>query len=369
MGLSLNVKKPGCMVISKKSSNPKCNVFSKESFDVLLDGNADFDQSLFEFTSTTIDNKIMESPCEVKWLGSPEKSPTMLQGTTSIFGIQCDPHTPEDQTYDISHTEVVSPDKVIPTQKMEKSDKHRNKTLSQGQKSSHESSLPAEKIAGTLPNKIRSPCHKRVFNLSQVVPCASCSAKDFAFDDGKSEECMPSTRDDTQMVPLRLSKRKQSSPKRTPLYNISNLAQDIPVEFDESFKEAAHWIKKEISASEIQVQAETEIMLSASELHGLLKKEIIEWDENAAVTENVLEEECSKVLKETSGSLQSKLDLRKSSWMNGFMMYSRIHRKKFIQKHPGFHTAMISKLMGHAWRSMSSEEQRPYTYDLNQLRL
>ncbi|GFO35774.1 RNA-directed DNA polymerase from mobile element jockey-like [Plakobranchus ocellatus] len=29
MGLSLNVKKTECMVISKKSSNPKCNLFSK----------------------------------------------------------------------------------------------------------------------------------------------------------------------------------------------------------------------------------------------------------------------------------------------------------------------------------------------------
>ena len=34
----------------------------------------------------------------------------------------------------------------------------------------------------------------------------------------------------------------------------------------------------------------------------------------------------------------------------------------YIRKNPGSHTAIISKLMGHAWRSMSIEEQRPYTY-------
>ncbi|KAL8588786.1 hypothetical protein ACOMHN_035282 [Nucella lapillus] len=56
----------------------------------------------------------------------------------------------------------------------------------------------------------------------------------------------------------------------------------------------------------------------------------------------------------------TKLDLRKTSWMNGFMMFSRLNRSKFIQAHPGVHTSHISKIMGHAWRNMTKEDQAPY---------
>ncbi|XP_076464808.1 uncharacterized protein LOC143296663 [Babylonia areolata] len=56
----------------------------------------------------------------------------------------------------------------------------------------------------------------------------------------------------------------------------------------------------------------------------------------------------------------TKLDLRKTSWMNGFMMFSRLNRRHFIQAHPGVHTSHISKIMGHAWRNMSKEDQAPY---------
>ncbi|XP_070179416.1 uncharacterized protein [Littorina saxatilis] len=63
---------------------------------------------------------------------------------------------------------------------------------------------------------------------------------------------------------------------------------------------------------------------------------------------------------ESQDKLSSKLDLRKTSWMNGFMMFSRLNRRKFIQAHPGVHTSHISKIMGHAWRNMNREEQAPY---------
>ncbi|XP_064602623.1 uncharacterized protein LOC135468350 isoform X2 [Liolophura sinensis] len=55
-----------------------------------------------------------------------------------------------------------------------------------------------------------------------------------------------------------------------------------------------------------------------------------------------------------------KVDLRKTSWMNGFMMFSRINRRTFIEANPGVHTSHISKMMGHTWRNMLEEEQRPY---------
>ncbi|KAH9512843.1 hypothetical protein Btru_036737 [Bulinus truncatus] len=71
--------------------------------------------------------------------------------------------------------------------------------------------------------------------------------------------------------------------------------------------------------------------------------------------------ESSKVLKDANLETPiNKLDLRKSSWMNGFMMYSRIHRKHFIKENPGLQAASISKLMGQRWRGMTAEQQTPY---------
>lgn len=46
--------------------------------------------------------------------------------------------------------------------------------------------------------------------------------------------------------------------------------------------------------------------------------------------------------------------------MNGFMMFSRYNRKKFIEANPGVHTSHISKILGHTWRNMSAEDQKPY---------
>lgn len=189
-----------------------------------------------------------------------------------------------------------------------------------------------------LPVKALSESH-------QVVPHPSGTSREEQYElhEKESDEDGFST-DSSQMVHLRPSKRKQPSPKRTPLFNISNKNQNIPFEFDESLKEASAWIKQELTC--------------------VVKEETIDKVdemEESHITESVLEEECSKVLREASVAVQSKMDLRKSSWMNGFMMYSRVHRKKFIKRNPGYHTATISKLMGHAWRSMTSEEQRPYT--------
>ncbi|XP_069116292.1 uncharacterized protein [Argopecten irradians] len=55
-----------------------------------------------------------------------------------------------------------------------------------------------------------------------------------------------------------------------------------------------------------------------------------------------------------------KIDHRKTTWMNGFMMFSRLNRRTFIDANPGIHTSHISKMMGHAWRNMSPHEQQPY---------
>ncbi|XP_074662750.1 uncharacterized protein LOC141915201 isoform X2 [Tubulanus polymorphus] len=57
---------------------------------------------------------------------------------------------------------------------------------------------------------------------------------------------------------------------------------------------------------------------------------------------------------------QNKVDLRKTSWMNGFMMFSRLHRRDYIMANKGMPTAQVSKLLGQTWRKMSPQEQEPY---------
>ncbi|KAK3092469.1 hypothetical protein FSP39_003178, partial [Pinctada imbricata] len=61
-------------------------------------------------------------------------------------------------------------------------------------------------------------------------------------------------------------------------------------------------------------------------------------------------------------SKPEKVDHRKTTWMNGFMMFSRLNRRSFISANPGVHTSQISKMMGHTWRNMSAEEQLPYKF-------
>ncbi|GFR97935.1 transcription factor Sox-14 [Elysia marginata] len=98
------------------SSTENCGSNESEAIDEFLGANTDFQQCPFESLSVALENKIIESPCEVKWLGSPEKSPMTLQGKTSRFGIQCDLQTSEDQPSDLAHHLFVSPNKVIPAQ-------------------------------------------------------------------------------------------------------------------------------------------------------------------------------------------------------------------------------------------------------------
>ncbi|CAC5387387.1 unnamed protein product [Mytilus coruscus] len=62
----------------------------------------------------------------------------------------------------------------------------------------------------------------------------------------------------------------------------------------------------------------------------------------------------------SSVSKIEKIDHRKTTWMNGFMMFSRLNRRSFIEANPGVHTSHISKMMGHAWRQMTSDDQFPY---------
>ncbi|RUS81192.1 hypothetical protein EGW08_011057 [Elysia chlorotica] len=341
------------------TSTEKIEVQNSESIDAFLDNNTDFHQSLFEFSSTAMENKMIDSPCEVKWLGSPEKSPLTLQGRTNKFGIQCDLQTPEDQVCDLTHTLLVSPDKVIPVQLVEEQNKNTYKACLQFPKALTNSVGGFREIKTTRLSAKIPYGSKKISEICQAIPHPSGTPwrEDADFYNSHANEAIVYLQDDSQMVSLRPSKRKQSSPKRTPLFNISNLIQNYPAEFNENLKES--WLKQELK--EPQTHSDPGIVMTTDtpqEVHP--KEEHVEMDEHF-ITQSALEEECYKVLREASVAEPTKLDLRKSSWMNGFMMYSRIHRKRFIKKNPGSHTAVISKLMGHAWRSMTVEEQRPYT--------
>uniref|UniRef100_A0A0L8IEK8 HMG box domain-containing protein n=2 Tax=Octopus bimaculoides TaxID=37653 RepID=A0A0L8IEK8_OCTBM len=69
---------------------------------------------------------------------------------------------------------------------------------------------------------------------------------------------------------------------------------------------------------------------------------------------------CESKMKTDKIEYLPKIDHRRVSWMNGFMMFSQMNRRKFINANPGVHTSHISKMMGHTWRNMSEDKQRPY---------
>ncbi|KAH9512844.1 hypothetical protein Btru_036740 [Bulinus truncatus] len=152
--------------------------------------------------------------------------------------------------------------------------------------------------------------------------------------------------DDELLTNYCSSKRKQLSPKRVPLYDIGNWLE-LPNDCQ------SHELNCDLGDSYYKIEDST------TELQNLIKKEITEDNSEVSILE--LATESSKVLKDANlETPTNKLDLRKSSWMNGFMMYSRIHRKHFIKENPGLQAASISKLMGQGWRGMTAEQQTPY---------
>ncbi|CAG5121422.1 unnamed protein product, partial [Candidula unifasciata] len=85
-----------------------------------------------------------------------------------------------------------------------------------------------------------------------------------------------------------------------------------------------------------------------------------EQETSGVVAPHKISEKRARIKQRPCKEDSKKIDFRKSSWMNGFMMYSHIHRKQLIREKPGLHASVISKLLGHRWRSMTSELQQPY---------
>ncbi|CAG5121423.1 unnamed protein product, partial [Candidula unifasciata] len=83
-----------------------------EHFDSFLN-NTDSDTNMFELPHQTFESKLMKSPEEVKWLVSPDRSPSQQQ-LEEHYGIKCDSKYFDGQSGDLMHAFSISPDQVIP---------------------------------------------------------------------------------------------------------------------------------------------------------------------------------------------------------------------------------------------------------------
>ncbi|XP_012935832.1 uncharacterized protein LOC101857319 isoform X2 [Aplysia californica] len=274
-------------------------------------GDTQYDNAMFELPSSTFE--VMDVP-EVKWLGSPDLSPNMSQVKQDV-GIKCDHSLMQDQPNDLMNTlTTVSPDQILPLATIKQELKEQMEQVSE-----------------------------------QVVPEFTPHAV--------SEVNVP-VQIDVQSS-SRVKKRKQMSPKRTALVNVTN--------WMEILGEVAHqgagvpgWVVYDRNEAAL-AQGSTPFIVGNFE--EVVSSESVSSSKtnprDEPITKSELVQASNSIIREASVT-SSKLDLRKSSWMNGFMMYSRLHRKRFIRENPGIHTSVISKMMGQAWRAMTSEQQGPY---------
>ncbi|VDI70925.1 Hypothetical predicted protein [Mytilus galloprovincialis] len=150
------------------------------------------------------------------------------------------------------------------------------------------------------------------------------------------------------------NKRKQSTPQRSPFNDISNVSshrsQAMSSPSDRKWMRTESKFSKECPVDEDFVSYEPDIYRFHKSSTSRRKK----WDiENQPPNSH-----SSSAI--SSVSKVEKIDHRKTTWMNGFMMFSRLNRRSFIESNPGVHTSQISKMMGHAWRQMASDDQLPY---------
>ncbi|CAG2253429.1 unnamed protein product [Mytilus edulis] len=150
------------------------------------------------------------------------------------------------------------------------------------------------------------------------------------------------------------NKRKQSTPQRSPFNDISNVSPHRRLAI--SSPSGRKWMRteskfsKECPVDEDFVSYEPDIYRFHKSSTSRRKK----WDIENQPPNSQSSSTVSSVLK------VEKIDHRKTTWMNGFMMFSRLNRRSFIESNPGVHTSQISKMMGHAWRQMASDDQLPY---------